>query len=64
MAKQLNKVTTTYWIYNDNDLDESLKNTYKEKLVEDMKFFELKMKKMERKDEILRHVFSKREATN
>jgi hypothetical protein len=41
-----------------------MKETYKEKLREDKEYFELKMVKLKRKDEIIRYVLEKRSALN
>ena len=57
----MDKMTMTFWILSDSDLDEGLKELYKEKLKDDKEYFELKMKKLKRKDEIIRSVLAKRE---
>ena len=60
MAKHLDKMTKTYWMYTDSELDENLKDTFKAKLKEDREYFEFKMKILKRKDEIIRYNLAKR----
>lgn len=64
MIKHLDKMTISYWIYTDSNLSEELRETYKEKLREDKEYFELKFKKLIRKDEIIRYTLEKRKAWN
>jgi len=60
MIRHLDRMTVSYWIYTDSELTEELKETYKEKLREDKEYFDLKFKKLIRKDEIIRHTLEKR----
>ncbi len=60
MFKYMDNITTTYWILINKNLDESLKETFKEKLKEDKETFERKMKTLKRKDQIIRYVLEKR----
>ena len=64
MIKYMDKMTTTYWMYTDSNLDDDLKETYKEKLKEDSEMFTLKLSKLKRKDEIIRYVLAKRELSS
>ncbi|MBT3728684.1 hypothetical protein HOF65_01910 [bacterium] len=51
-------------MYTDSNLDDDLKETYKEKLKEDSEMFTLKLSKLKRKDEIIRYVLAKRELSS
>ena len=61
MIKHMDSMTRTFWILLDKTLDDNLREIYTEKLKDDKEYFELKMKKLKRKDEIIRHVLNKRE---
>jgi len=60
MIKYLNTMNKTAWILLDESLNDNLRNTFKEKLKQDQKYLSIKMKKLKRKDEIIRYVLNKR----
>jgi hypothetical protein len=56
----MDNITKDYWILLNDNLDDTLKEKFREKLRYDKKYFTLKIKKLKRKDEIIRHVLEKR----
>ena len=60
MFSHLNKMTTTYWIYTNENLDSSLIETYKKLLAIHENNFKFKLKKLKFKDYIVNRTIQKR----